>query len=78
MNVFNPAYERTVSIAYRLAQSKQSTKQDNLKRNHYDTVVKIEDKIISECAEGLIEQLQRKIAINNNNNNSIISIDDED
>lgn len=48
---FNTTFDRTVSVVFRIFnKSKMKKPKSNAERNHYDTVVEINQEIISECA----------------------------
>lgn len=59
-NVFDPSYERTISIAFRASNKFNKKNQNNSNRNHYDTIVEMEDEVIVEISKGLMRQVQCK------------------
>lgn len=51
-NKYNPEYSRSIMLAYRLA---NPFDEDDMSRNHYDSVAKLDDATISACTKDLIK-----------------------
>lgn len=57
---FNPEFQDTIMIAFRLFANNSKEKFCNLDRNHYDSVVTLDNNIISGCSRDLIQRHIRK------------------
>lgn len=65
-NIFDESYDDIITIAFRLPkQIGQNKNTSNLIRNHYDSVVKLNDDIIKECATNLISTFKKNCSIKN-------------
>lgn len=54
-NIFNPSYENVITLAFRVSNYKNITRNlNNTQRNHYDSIIKLSNDVINECASILI------------------------
>lgn len=63
-NKFEPDFEKSIMLAYRLAETRPHQIVSNSERNHYDSVVGVDAGLVLPCIKNLISAEMKRIGVN--------------
>lgn len=65
-NSYNSSYNNIITLAYRVSKVSQNENISDIVRNHYDSIVKLTDDVINECATVLTSNFTKTCTMNTN------------
>lgn len=71
-NSYNPSYNNIITLVYRVSKAIQKENISNIVRNHYDSIVKLTDDVVNECAATLTANYTNTCAMKTNSDTIFI------